>query len=348
MISLRGPKLKIFAAVLAVICLAAGIYFTFFQSQGFEKTTAEIVDIAPNYDGDSTTYTPTVRYTVNGVIYTETLDQSSGSYKVGKTITIKYNPKDPSIIHGSGGFGIYLMVVSAAILAVVIVSTVREKQAMTELHGKREMGARRGYRPSEPGEERELYFLTDLGTPKYGHRLEDGQRRVLYEAKMTKFTLITPFGFDFIDHEHGTTTPHLVGHSEESHWNSLLLDSHYTFELDGVDVFKHLQENGITVESSLGGGSGKLLGANYRIFRDGTEIARAESTGQYPHEEDMENHKVASALGGQGFYRVWTTERNLDLLFMTLMAFARTGAMDAKGGTFGAIAGTIRKNLRDE
>ena len=109
-----------------------------------------------------------------------------------------------------------------------------------------------------------------------------------------------------------------------------------------------LRENGITVESSLGGGSGKLLGANYRIFRDGTEIARAESTGQYPHEEDMENHKVASALGGQGFYRVWTTERNLDLLFMTLVAFARTGAMDAKGGTFGAIAGTIRKNLRDE
>ena len=348
MISLRGPKLKIFAAVLAVICLAAGIYFTFFQSRGFEKTTAEIVDMTANDVGGDTTYTPTVRYTVNGVIYTETLDQSSGSYKVGKTITIKYDPRDPSVIHGGGGFGIYLMVVSAAILAVVIVSALREKQAMAALQERREMGGRQGYRPSEQGEERELYFLTDLGTPKYGHRLEDGQRRVLYEAKMTKFTLITPFGFDFIDHQHGTTTPHLVGHSEESQWNSLLLDSHYTFELDGMDVFKHLQENGITVESSLGGGSGKLLGANYRIFRDGTEIARAESTGQYPHEEDMENHKVASALGGQGFYRVWTTERNLDLLFMTLVAFARTGAMDAKGGTFGAIVGTIRKNLRDE
>ena len=237
------------------------------------------------------------------------------------------------------------MVASAAILAVVIVSTVREKRAMTELHGKREMGARRGYRPSEQGEERELYFLTDLGTPKYGHRLEDGRRRVLYEAKMTKFTLTTPFGFDFIDHEHGTTTPHLVGHSEESHWDSLLLDNHYTFELDGVDVFKHLQENGITVESSLGGGSGKVLGANYRIFRDGVAIARAESTGPYPHEEDAANHKAASAVGRQGFYRVWTAERNLDLLFMTLVAFARTGALDDKGGTFGAIVGTVKEHL---
>ena len=31
MISLRGPKLKILAAVLAVIALAAGIYLTFFR-----------------------------------------------------------------------------------------------------------------------------------------------------------------------------------------------------------------------------------------------------------------------------------------------------------------------------
>lgn len=345
MISLRGPKLKILAAVLAVLCLAAGIYFTFFQSRGFVKATAEIVEVEPNYDGDSVTYTPTVRHVVNGVIYTARLDVSSGSYKVGQTITIRYDPRDPSVIHDGGGFGIYLMVASAAILAVVIVSNLREKQAMAELHGKREMGARQGYRPLEQGEERELYFLTDLGTPKYGHRLEDGQRRVLYEAKMTKFTLTAPFGFDFIDHEHGTTTPHLVGHSEESHWDSLLLDNHYTFELDGVDVFKHLREKGITVESSLGGGSGKVLGANYRIFRDGVAIARAESTGQYPHEEDAANHKVASAVGRQGFYRVWTTERNLDLLFMTLVAFARTGALDDKGGTFGAIAGTVKEHL---
>ena len=32
---------------------------------------------------------------------------------------------------------------------------------------------------------------------------------------------------------------------------------------------------------------------------------------------------------------------------MTLMAFARTGASDAQGGSFGALAGTI-KNLRKD
>ena len=37
MISLRGPKLKILAAVLAVIALAAGIYLTFYRIRTCEE-----------------------------------------------------------------------------------------------------------------------------------------------------------------------------------------------------------------------------------------------------------------------------------------------------------------------
>ena len=32
MISLRGPKLKILAGLIAAVCLIAGVYFTFFQA----------------------------------------------------------------------------------------------------------------------------------------------------------------------------------------------------------------------------------------------------------------------------------------------------------------------------
>ena len=66
MISLRGPKLKILAAVLAVIALAAGIYLTFFRSQGFVKTTGTIVSLREDSSDESTVYFPTVEYTVNG------------------------------------------------------------------------------------------------------------------------------------------------------------------------------------------------------------------------------------------------------------------------------------------
>ena len=344
MISLRGPKLKLFAGILAAICFVAGVYSTFFHSQGFIKTTATIVDVERDSGTDdaSDTYTPIVSYTVNGKTYTGMLDQASSQYKVGQTIRVLYDPNDPTVVHGGSGMGIYLMVVSAAILAFILFSSVREKQSQKEAQELREQSGRTGYAPSSQGEEREVYFLTDLGTPKYGHRIEDGDRRVLYEAKMTKFTLSAPFGFDFIDHEHGTVTPHLVGHTEDSQWNSLIFDDHHTFELDGVDVWKHLKENGISAETAFDSGSGRLIGMVYRILRDGVEIARAESTSQYPHEEDAAQHKVAGALPVQGFFRIWTREENLELLFLTLMAFARTDASDDKGGNRGALFGTIK------
>ena len=192
MISLRGPKLKIFAGILAAICLGVGIYLTFFHSKGFLKTTGTIVELRADTTDGSTVYFPTVEYSVAGKTYTGELDTGSGSYKVGKTLTVLYDPNDPAIVHA-------------------------------------------------------------------------------------------------------------------------------------------------------GGGSGTLLGLNARILRDGEEIARAESTSQYPHEEDAEQHKVAAKIPAQGFYRVWTREQNLDLLFVTLLAFARSGATDDAGGSRKALFNTLRK-----
>jgi len=348
MISLRGPKLKIIAGLIALVCLIVGVYLTFFHSRGFVKTTATIVDVEIDFSSDdSSSYTATVEYIVDGSTYTGVLDQSSSSYAVGKRISVLYDPKNPAVVHSAGGFGIYLMIAGAAILIFIAVSTVRERQSRQQVKARQESAGQSGYAPSVQGAERELYFLTDMGTPKYGHRLEDASRKMLYEAKMTKFTLTQPFGFDFIDHEHGTTVPHLVGHSEESRWDTFLIDNHYTFELDGVDVWKHLKQNGVSVDTALDSGNGRLVGMTYRIMRDGVEIARAESTSQYPHEEDAEQHKIAGAVPVQGFYRVWTREQNLDLVFMTLLAFARSGASDDRGGSYGAVLGTLKRGIKN-
>ena len=83
MFSLKGIPVKILAAVLAVVSLAAGIYITFFQSAGFVRTEAVIVDVQDVSTDDGTSYRPTVEYTVEGVTYTGELDTSSGSYAVG-------------------------------------------------------------------------------------------------------------------------------------------------------------------------------------------------------------------------------------------------------------------------
>ena len=45
MISIKGPGLKIFAAILAAIALGYGIYSTFLRSAGFVDGTATIISI---------------------------------------------------------------------------------------------------------------------------------------------------------------------------------------------------------------------------------------------------------------------------------------------------------------
>lgn len=344
--SFQGVRLRYFAMVIAVIAIVGGIYLTFFQSRGFLKTTAEIIsveELPKAFEDDDAQYDVTVRYEVDGKTYTEKLDFYSPSFEAGKTVDISYDPSNPSVIHGGGGFGIYVLVAGIVILAVVIISIIRGRQSLKKIKETEAVGKEAVYPPSDPGEERELYFLTDLGTAKYGHHLEDAERRVLYEAKMTKYTLTAPFGFDFIDHVNQRTTAHLVGHEEASEWDTLLFDNHYTFKFDGEDIWKHLKRNGIRVDSKLGGGSGKLVGVNHVIYRNDEELARVESTGKYVHEEDAQEHgKLGSAVPVKGFYRVWTREQNLDLLFVTLLAFARTEASADNGGNYKTLLNTLK------
>lgn len=132
MISLNGPKPKLFAGVLAAICLIAGVYLTFFHSQGFVKTTATIVEIEEDHTGESTSYSATVEYTVNGKAYTARLDQSSASYRVGKTVPVFYDPNDPSVVHAGSSLGLILMIVSTAVFALVVIAAIREKKGQRQ------------------------------------------------------------------------------------------------------------------------------------------------------------------------------------------------------------------------
>ncbi len=209
MFSVRGPKLKYFVFVMALIAIAGGVYMTFFESKGYVKTEATIVSIEEDPEAstsDDTNYIVMVDYIANGSRYTSRINMYSGAWKVGKTITVYYDPHDPAVVHGGKGFGIYLMVLGAVLIAGIFIVDKKNRAALAEME---EVRAKRGgitLPPSVKGEEREVYFLTDMGTPKYGHRIEDKDRKVLYEAKMTKFSMVSAYHFDFIDHEHGTTT----------------------------------------------------------------------------------------------------------------------------------------------
>ena len=212
------------------------------------------------------------------------------------------------------------------------------------LFGKKDNGSGKSdkssasYAPSVKGEPRQLYFLTDTGTAKVGHRMEDVNKKVLYEAKVTKFSLVGATGMDFIDHVKGTTTPHQVGHEIETDYHSILIDNHSGFRFDGEDIWKHLKRNGVVIQSSFM--SGKPLWPQYRVLRDGEEIAVLQSSGVHVHEEDAAGDgKLAKMVPARGYFRIQTREKNLDLLFVAAMAFARTSALDGEGGSFGLLFG---------
>ena len=345
MFSFKGIGIKIFALILAIVAIVIGIYLTFFHSSGFVKTQATVTAVEKiegiGDEADANEYEVSVEHTVDGKRYAATLNMGSTAVKVGQSIKVLYDPKDPTVVHTSSFLSIYAIVVGAAILAVLGVSEFRKRKGLQKVKAVQEERNGIVYPPSAPGPRSQLYFLTDLGTTKAGHRIEDASRNVLYEAKMTKFTLTAPFEFDFIDYEHNVTTPHLVGHEEETDWGGgLLLDNHFTFSFDGEDIWKHLKRNGITVESSL---TGKAR-TEYKIFRDGQQIATAVSSSQNVHEEDVaEKSKLASLIPVQGFYRISTTETDLSLLFVTLLAFARSGASDDRGGNMKTLWNTVKK-----
>lgn len=343
MISIKGPGIKIVAVIIALAALGFGIYSTFFQSTGYEKTTATITSIVedPDFIPDPDTpndkqYIATAKYTVDGKEYTRKLDSYDPSYKVGGEVEIKYDPKDPEKISSGFGFGVYLMIAGGVILLIIVFLTIKKKASVKDL---KKTNGELSFAPSEKGEERALYFLTDLGTAKVGHQLEDENRRVLYEAKMTKFNPMSAFEFDFIDHEHNKTVRHLIGHTEETDWNSLIIDNNHTFTFDGKDVWKQLRNLGVKIDSRFGQAKGVM--PCYTISRNGDELAYVESTSQYVHEEDEEAHKVAGNIPVQGFYRVRTKEKNLDLLFVILVAIARSGAADERGGSRRMLFNTI-------
>ena len=128
MFSVREPKMKILTGILAAIVLIAGVYMTFFQSRGFVKTTASITDVRMDSTGESMIYYPTVEYTVDGKTYTTELDTGSRSYRIGQTLSVLYNPDNPTIAHDGGSIGLYLMIAGAVILAVIAFSAIKEKQ----------------------------------------------------------------------------------------------------------------------------------------------------------------------------------------------------------------------------
>ncbi|MBO4562113.1 MAG: hypothetical protein J5772_08730, partial [Clostridia bacterium] len=61
----------------------------------------------------------------------------------------------------------------------------------------------------------------------------------------------------------------------------------------------------------------------YTVGRNGQFMATVETSGKYVHEEDALEHKLNIPVG-RYYYRVWTSETDLNDLFLTVFAISET------------------------
>jgi len=128
---LQGIKAKILAVVIALACIAGGVYLTFFHSRGFVGTAARIVSVRESFDSDGDwIYYPTVEYTVDGKTYRGELDVGSSSYREGDTIRVLYDPENPTVVHGASPLSILLIIFGAAMLVLLAVSTILARRGI--------------------------------------------------------------------------------------------------------------------------------------------------------------------------------------------------------------------------
>ena len=164
--------------------------------------------------------------------------------------------------------------------------------------------------------ETKTYFFTiDKKWFKQGYVLSDSNKNLVYEAKMTKFTLFTPFVFQFVNHVTNSSVDHKVSHTitmeETTNGMTDLFSTKSSFKFDGKKIWDYLHEKGIRIDSKI---SNKKIGMTYTVFLKGNEIATLATAA--PNGKFILTNKFC--------YDITTTEENLDYAFLAAFAFART------------------------
>ena len=158
-------------------------------------------------------------------------------------------------------------------------------------------------------------FLPDKQMMKQGYLMKDENGNVVYEGKMVKQALFGPMQFQFINHLSGKTEDHKVGHTltTESSTNGFtdLMSVKSRFKLDGRNVWDHLHEAGVRIDSNLSRGK---IGMTYDVTLKGQPLATLVST----------TPGGKSLITSAHCYNVTAEEKDLDMAFLVTFAIART------------------------
>ena len=153
------------------------------------------------------------------------------------------------------------------------------------------------------------------GTMKQAFFLEDENGNVVYEGKMTKFSLFGASPFEFVNHVTNKSEEHKVGKTVtiEQGGNDLIsfMSKRSYFKYDDKKIWDYLHDLGIRIDSKV---STSKIGMTYEVSFEGKPLATIASS----------SLKGKSIITTDMYYDVTCEEKDLDLAFLVAFSIAKT------------------------
>ena len=153
------------------------------------------------------------------------------------------------------------------------------------------------------------------GTMKQAFFLENENGNVVYEGKMTKFSLFGASPFEFINHVTNKSEEHKVGKTVtiEQGGNDLIsfMSKRSYFKYDDKKIWDYLHDLGIRIDSKV---STSKIGMTYEVSFEGKPLATISSS----------SPKGKSIITTDMYYDVTCEEKDLDLAFLVAFSIAKT------------------------
>ena len=155
-----------------------------------------------------------------------------------------------------------------------------------------------------------------LATIKQAFFLEDENENMVYEGKMTKFSLFGASPFEMVNHITNKTEEHKIGKTvtiEQSNGIDIIdfLSKRSYFKYDGKKIWDYLHDLGIRIDSKL---SGNKVGMTYNVSFEGKPLATIATS----------SPKGKSLITTDLYYDVTCEEKDLDLVFLVAFSIAKT------------------------
>lgn len=315
---------------LGIILLVMGILMLSMTPKEYGEAVGTVTNVNEYTGTDSdghneTLYEAEFTYTVDGKEYQNSFSDYPEPPEVGTEIPVYYNPDNPESVSNSkhtGVISIAMIAAGAAAIALSVLSGVKSFRKQRELDEQIRVvsGGEPEIQVPDRSELEEYYVLHDGNTFKPGYIVEDRTRNAVFEAPMTKNAAVGNRIFTFRDVRLGSAQEHKVGLTVTTGYSNEFFSTNSWFKFDDENIWDVLHDRGIRIQTDL---RSKFPKAVYTVSRNGRFFAIIETSSRYVHEEDEAEHKVKVPTG-KYYFRCWTNEADMALLFLTVFAISET------------------------